>query len=99
MKLGGRVEEILLALGLELTPVAGGHLCCGSAGTYSILQPKLSARLKANKLIALEAGGPDAIASANIGCIVHLASGTSRPVRHWIELLDARMLGGERPPR
>ena len=99
MKLAGCVEEIVLALGLELTPVAGGHLCCGSAGTYSILQPELSARLKANKLIALEAGGPDVIASANIGCIVHLASGTSRPVRHWIELLDARMLGGERPTR
>jgi glycolate oxidase iron-sulfur subunit len=99
MKLPGRVEEILLALGLELTPVAQGHLCCGSAGTYSILQPELSARLKANKLAALEAGSPDVIASANIGCIVHLASGTSLPVRHWIELLDARMLGGERPPQ
>jgi len=99
MKLAGRVEEILLALGLELTPVAQGHLCCGSAGTYSILQPELSVRLKANKLTALEAGRPDVIASANIGCIAHLASGTSLPVRHWIELLDARMLGGERPPQ
>jgi glycolate oxidase iron-sulfur subunit len=94
MKIRGRVEEILLALGLELTPVADAHLCCGSAGTYSILQPELAGRLKANKLAALEAGAPDVIASANIGCITHLASGAGRPVRHWIELLDARMQGG-----
>ena len=91
LKLKGRVEEILLAIGLELTPVADGHLCCGSAGTYSILQPELSTRLKANKLAALEKGRPELIASANIGCIVHLAGGTDTPVRHWIELLDARM--------
>jgi glycolate oxidase iron-sulfur subunit len=96
MRLRGRVEEILLALGLELTPVADAHLCCGAAGTYSILQPQLASRLKANKVAALEAGGPDVIASANIGCMTHLASGTARPVRHWIELLDARMFGGER---
>jgi glycolate oxidase iron-sulfur subunit len=99
MKLRGRVEEILLALGLELTPVADAHLCCGSAGTYSILQPALANRLKANKIAALEAGGPDVIASANIGCMMHLASGATRPVRHWIELLDARMIGGERAPQ
>ena len=98
MKLKGRVEEILHALGLELTPVADPHLCCGSAGTYSILQPELSRELKANKLAALEAGRPDLIATANIGCLAHLADGAQRPVRHWIELLDARMLGGERAP-
>ncbi len=98
MKLKGRVEEILLALGLELTPVADAHLCCGSAGTYSMLQPKLSRELKAAKLTALEAGRPDVIATANIGCLAHLADGAQRPVRHWIELLDARMLGGERAP-
>ena len=98
MKLKGRVEEILLAIGLELTPVADAHLCCGSAGTYSILRPELSGRLKANKLAALEAGEPEIIASANIGCATHLASGTRRPVRHWIELLDARMIGGTRAP-
>jgi glycolate oxidase iron-sulfur subunit len=96
MKLKGRVEEILLAMGMELVPVADAHLCCGSAGTYSILQPELSGRLKANKLQALEAEAPDLIASANIGCIAHLAEGTARPVRHWIELLDARMMGGAR---
>jgi glycolate oxidase iron-sulfur subunit len=96
MKLKGRVEEILHALGLEVLPVADGHLCCGSAGTYSVLQPALSGELKANKLKALEAGRPDVIATANIGCMTHLASGTRRRVVHWIELLDARMVGGDR---
>jgi glycolate oxidase iron-sulfur subunit len=99
MKLGGAVEEILLALGFEMTPVADAHLCCGSSGTYSILQPELAGRLRVNKVKALEAGQPDVIASANIGCITHLASAAGPPVRHWIELLDARMLGGERAPR
>ena len=98
LKLGGRVEEILQAIGLELLPVADPHLCCGSAGTYSLLQPKLSGELKAAKLKALEHGRPDVIATANIGCLTHLADGARRPVRHWIELLDERMTGGERAP-
>jgi glycolate oxidase iron-sulfur subunit len=98
MKLAGRVEEILHALGLELTPVRDPHLCCGSAGTYSLLQPELSRQLKANKLAALEAGRPDVIATANIGCLAHLADGAKPPVRHWIELLDMRMRGGVRSP-
>ena len=93
LKLGGRVEKILEGLGFELTPVADAHLCCGSAGTYSILQSELSQRLRANKLSALEAGRPDAIATANIGCLTHLSAGTERPVRHWIEMLDARLRG------
>jgi len=97
-QLGGRVEEILQALGLELLPVADSHLCCGSSGTYSLLQPELSGKLRSAKLKALEAGRPDVIATANIGCLAHLAGGAKRPVRHWIELLDARMLGGERAP-
>jgi glycolate oxidase iron-sulfur subunit len=97
MRLGGAVEEILLALGLELTPVANKHLCCGSAGTYSILQPEIANALKANKLAAIEQGKPQIITTANIGCMTHLASGTSLPVRHWIELLDARMVDGARP--
>jgi glycolate oxidase iron-sulfur subunit len=88
----------MLALGLELTPVADAHLCCGSAGTYSILQPEISSRLKANKLAALQAGEPEVIASANIGCMTHLASGAKVPVRHWVEVLDSRMIGGERAP-
>ena len=99
MKIRGSVEEILLALGLELAPVADPHLCCGSAGTYSVLQPVLAAQLRANKLAALEAGEPDVIASANIGCLTHLAGGTARPVRHWIELLDVRMTGGTPAPQ
>ena len=93
LRLGGRVEEILKALGLDLTAVADAHLCCGSAGTYSILQPDLSQQLRANKLMALEAGRPEVIATANIGCLVHLGAGTPRPVRHWIELLEGRLMG------
>ena len=64
------------------------HLCCGSAGTYSILQPKLSRELLARKLDNLEAHRPEAIATANIGCFVHLATAASVPVRHWVQLLD-----------
>jgi glycolate oxidase iron-sulfur subunit len=94
LKLTGRVEEILLRLGIEPIPVADAHLCCGSAGTYSILQPELAEELRANKLRALEAHAPDVIATANIGCLLHLAAGTARPVRHWIELLDERLASG-----
>ncbi len=91
LKLKGGVERILLDLGFALAPVADAHLCCGSAGTYSILQPELAQRLKANKLAALQAGKPAVIASANVGCITHLQSGADVPVRHWIELLDDRL--------
>ena len=87
----GPVEQVMRALGFTLTPVADAHLCCGSAGTYSILHPDISNRLKESKLAALQAGEPIVIASANVGCITHLQSGTSTPVRHWIELLDKRM--------
>jgi glycolate oxidase iron-sulfur subunit len=68
--------------------VPDAHLCCGSAGTYSILQPELSKRLLANKIAALESGTPSAILTANIGCQAHLQSATSLPVRHWVEALD-----------
>lgn len=84
----GVIEELLTAAGYELTPVADKHLCCGSAGTYSILQKELSQQLLRNKLDALQSGSPAQIASANIGCQAHLQSGTDLPVRHWIELLD-----------
>jgi glycolate oxidase iron-sulfur subunit len=94
LRLRGRVEEILEALGVELTAVADAHLCCGSAGTYSILQAALAEELRANKLRALEANQPDLIATANIGCLLHLSAGTQRPVRHWIELLDSRLRYG-----
>ena len=87
------VESILVAAGFELTPVADSHLCCGSAGTYSILQPELSAKLKANKLAALHASSPQAIVSANIGCLSHLQSGTALPLEHWIVALERRMVG------
>jgi glycolate oxidase iron-sulfur subunit len=88
-RLGGVVEPLLKRAGYELTPVRDGHLCCGSAGTYSILQPQLAERLRENKLAALIEGDPELIATANIGCQLHLAAGADRPVRHWIELLDA----------
>jgi len=88
LKLKGRVEELLTSLGYSLTDVPDAHLCCGSAGTYSILQPELSQRLLANKIAALQSGAPAAILTANIGCQAHLQSATLLPVRHWIEALD-----------
>jgi glycolate oxidase iron-sulfur subunit len=91
-KIKGVVERLLADLGFGLTPVADAHLCCGSAGTYSILQPELSHQLRDNKVAALQAGAPAVIASANVGCITHLQGGTDVPVRHWIELLDERMV-------
>jgi len=84
----GSAEDLLQAAGWQLTPVPDAHLCCGSAGTYSILQSALSQQLLANKVVALESGSPDVVATANIGCLSHIQSGTPRPVRHWIELLD-----------
>ncbi len=91
LQLAGRVEEILEALGLELTPVADAHLCCGSAGTYSLLQPVLSDELRANKLAALAAGEPELIATANIGCLIQLSTDGGRPPLHWIEVLEGRL--------
>jgi glycolate oxidase iron-sulfur subunit len=88
LKIRGAIEGLLAAAGYDLVPVADGHLCCGSAGTYSVLQPELSQRLRDNKLAALTAGSPLVIASANIGCITHLQAGSVLPVRHWIELID-----------
>ena len=82
------VEAILQRCGYKLTPVADGHLCCGAAGTYTLLQAKLSQQLLKNKLDALHAGKPEIIASANVGCQMHLASASDIPVKHWIELLE-----------
>ncbi|MCD5977898.1 glycolate oxidase subunit GlcF [Pseudomonas quasicaspiana] len=87
-KLGGTVESVLLRLGFNLTAVPDSHLCCGSAGTYSITQPVLSRQLRDNKMNALESGKPDVIATANIGCQTHLSGAGRTPVRHWIELVD-----------
>ncbi|NYT68238.1 glycolate oxidase subunit GlcF [Pusillimonas noertemannii] len=93
-KLGGAVEDILGRFGFDLAPVPNAHLCCGSAGTYSITEPELSNTLRRNKVEALESGGPELIATANIGCQTHLAGAARVPVRHWIELIDAHL-----PPR
>jgi len=87
----GVAERLLKAAGYTLTYVPDGHLCCGSAGTYSLLQSELSQRLLANKVGALESGGPQVIATANIGCLAHIQTGTQLPVRHWVELLEQRV--------
>ena len=92
MQIRGVVEKILVAAGFELNAVPDAHLCCGSAGTYSILQPELSQQLLKNKLTALESGDPAQIVTANIGCLMHLQSGTPLPVKHWIEVLDEKLL-------
>ena len=84
----GKVEGVLRAAGVEVTLCADSHLCCGSAGTYSVLQPELATELRDRKLANLLATGPEVIASANIGCLNHLQSGTDIPVAHWIELID-----------
>jgi glycolate oxidase iron-sulfur subunit len=84
----GVAESLLAAAGYETTVVPDAHLCCGSAGTYSILQPELSQQLLKNKVDALQSGKPQVIATANIGCLAHLQTGTAIPVRHWVELLD-----------
>jgi glycolate oxidase iron-sulfur subunit len=91
LKVTGTVEALLTAAGFALTPVTDRQQCCGSAGTYSILQPELSARLLRLKVAALESGAPDLIATANIGCLTHIGGGTSVPVCHWVELLAHRL--------
>ena len=87
-KLSGAVESLLENAGFSLLPVTDKHLCCGSAGTYSIFQSNIAGELRDRKLTALEMAAPSIIATANIGCLYHLQSGTETPVRHWIELLD-----------
>jgi glycolate oxidase iron-sulfur subunit len=84
----GMVEARLARAGFELAGVRDGHLCCGSAGTYSLLHPPIAGELRARKLEALHEGAPDCIATANIGCLSHLQGGAAVPVHHWIELLD-----------
>ena len=90
-KIRGVVERLLTACGATLVPVADSHLCCGSAGTYSVLQPELSGELKQRKVSALNAHQPQVILSANVGCITHIQSGTDVPVRHWLEWVDERL--------
>ncbi len=88
-KLNGVVEKILREAGFTLTAVPDAHLCCGSAGTYSILQSEIAKPLRAAKLRALQSGQPDLIVTANIGCLEHLRGAAAVPVRHWVELLAA----------
>ena len=88
LKLGGAVEAVLTRLGFNLTAVPDGHLCCGSAGTYSLTQPTLARQLRDNRLNALESGRPQLIVTSNIGCQSHLASAGRTPVMHWIERVD-----------
>ncbi len=92
-QLRGGVEKHLGELGFDIK-VAGceAHLCCGSAGTYSVLNPKIAYQLRDRKLANLDEMKPEVIVSANIGCITHLQSGTATPVRHWVELLDDALL-------
>lgn len=87
-KLRATTEKVLRALGFQLVPFTESHLCCGSAGAYSIVQKDLSLRLRDRKLRNIEAGSPDAIVSSNMGCITHLQSGAKVPVLHWIEVVD-----------
>ncbi|KZE34322.1 glycolate oxidase subunit GlcF [Crenobacter luteus] len=87
----GQLEKLLQTLGLAVLLPTDSHLCCGSAGTYSLLQPELSLKLRDNKLAALARTTPDLIVSGNVGCIGHLRGGTATPVMHWVELVD-RML-------
>jgi glycolate oxidase iron-sulfur subunit len=86
-QIDGVVEKILRDTGFTLTSVPDAHLCCGSAGTYSILQRGLSQQLLKNKINALQSGAPGIIATANIGCLAHLQSASTVPVRHWVELV------------
>ena len=86
-KLSGVVETLLNKVGYELTNIVDSHLCCGSAGTYSILQSKLSKQLLENKLNSLQSESPDVIATANIGCQMHMETKAKIPIKHWIELL------------
>jgi glycolate oxidase iron-sulfur subunit len=96
LKVKGAVEALLASLGATVAPVGESHFCCGSAGTYSVLQAELGTQLRDRRLGHLLAPAPEAILSANIGCITHLQSGTDTRVMHWVEWLDARLAGS--PP-
>ncbi len=89
LRLEGRVAALLGRLGYRPQPVKDTHLCCGSAGAYSILQPTFAKALRSRKITALTASAPETIYTANIGCWMHLSGATRTPVRHWIEAVDA----------
>ncbi|HEY8100527.1 MAG TPA: glycolate oxidase subunit GlcF [Burkholderiaceae bacterium] len=90
-QISGKVESVLRAIGVDVQLCTDSHLCCGSAGTYSVLQSELAMQLRDNKLANLAATDAEMIVSANIGCLTHLQSGTETPVKHWIELVDAAL--------
>lgn len=97
-QLRGGVEAALRELGFRIACApTDSHLCCGSAGTYSVLQPELAKQLRDRKLAALAPLQAEQIVSANIGCIQHLQGGTAQPVRHWVEVLDDALRGVDRP--
>ena len=89
-------KELLCKIGFVVKDVAEGHLCCGSAGTYNILQPDIARRLRDRKVGNIEKLAPDVIAAGNIGCITQLAAGTAIPVVHTVELIDWAT-GGRKP--
>jgi glycolate oxidase iron-sulfur subunit len=93
----GKVEGVLRAAGVDVVLCADSHLCCGSAGAYSVLHPHISHELRDRKLANLEATGAKEFVSANIGCITHLQSGTGAPVSHWIELIDRALASAPAP--
>jgi glycolate oxidase iron-sulfur subunit len=97
-KIDAGPRALLQQAGFILTPVAEAHLCCGSAGTYNLMQPEISAELKRRKVETLEARAPQVIAAGNIGCMVQIGSGTAVPVVHTVELLDWA-LGGPKPAK
>jgi glycolate oxidase iron-sulfur subunit len=94
--LRGESKRLLADAGFEVREPAEGHLCCGSAGTYSILQPELATRLRDRKVANLEATAPEIIAAGNIGCLTHISGGTQVPMVHTVELLDWAT-GGPKP--
>lgn len=98
-RLGGKVEGILRRAGMTLTEVPEPYMCCGSAGTYSFMQPALANQLRERKLAALLSGSPEVIATANVGCQVHLGAKSALPVIHWLELVADRIRLVEQPPQ
>ncbi|MCA3746664.1 heterodisulfide reductase-related iron-sulfur binding cluster, partial [Phenylobacterium sp.] len=87
-RLTGRIPALLRRLGYDPQPVADGHLCCGSAGAWSLLNPAMAGRLRDARLDALHAGEPSAVYTANIGCWMHLSVGAPAPLRHWLEAVE-----------
>lgn len=92
-KLRPVTEKLLLDVGFALQPFTESHLCCGSAGAYSVMQPEIATKLRDRKLEAISPTQPDIILSSNVGCITHLQSGTATPVRHWVEAVDEALAG------